>query len=56
MEVFKSDFLVDGNQLGFVGTCMDCYYMHIIIFIIIPVSVASDSDENIVLLQYQPES
>lgn len=50
MEVFSCDYLVDGNQIGYIGKWSINNLIKLLLFLV------SDSDKNLLLFQYQPES
>lgn len=52
MEVFSTAFMIDGKVLGFLGELITLCIMYMSPFCVL----ASDSDKNITLYQYQPDS
>lgn len=59
-EIYACDFMIDGQQLGFIGKKMHQFHKKMLQYtgnkLFSSFSVASDSDQNLVLYHYQPES
>ena len=66
MDVYTSEYMIDGNQMGIVGENSTFWtrvhlYMHQVTVqhklnvILLSVCIVSDSDKNLIIYQYQPE-